>query len=167
MRLLLLIIVSVAATLMLGCEQEPSRADRLRKEAEMNGGSLYGDGIAELLRSGEDRQALAEIAAEYDSLYYDGATRFAQVSGWRSLATNAPVISIQMASDAPDGFARNIALRGDKLPKGVDIRFDQTGIVIAVTTQDGTQEHRADWAPSTIPPFGSIDLDTGKAEIKQ
>ncbi|MBZ0173318.1 MAG: hypothetical protein K8E66_13115 [Phycisphaerales bacterium] len=158
------VITATLACTLSGCERSPSRADQFREEMRLNG-SLFGDGVAEFLRSGDDRAPLSAVADEFDNLYFDGDSRFAQISVWTTMA-GKPAISVQMASDAPDGFARTIALRGEQLPRDVGVGFDATGITIAVTPRDGErQTHRADWAPGTIPPYGSIDFDKGEAEI--
>lgn len=141
-----------------------SLAGELREEMEI-AGALFSEGVIELMESGEGKAALQTVVGEHSTLFYDGDTRFAQLS--RGFTVSGPVWSLEMVPGGMDGgFARSVRLTGLESPDGVRVTFEPTAIVLtAPTASNPDASFTLDWAPGTLAPYGTIDLTTGDTEV--
>ena len=122
--------------------------------------------VGDYLQSTDDREQIAALADELDGAHFDGQSRFVYVHEW-ARPDGKTITSVGMASDLEGGYARAVSLEGDHTIQSVSVSFAPTGIVVGVTTaQSGNRDYSVEWPPSTLPPYGSINIDTGMSEVK-
>lgn len=169
-RSLSIVLSTCLATLSISaCSESAANNDdptaALRQEMRQ-AGALLMDELKPLFDTPEGKQALATIASEHPNLYFDGDARFAQTSTATSLASASPTFSVEMISNAPDGFARSIRFFGPTQPTNATVDFTPDTVVITATVNGNEQQFTAPWTPATLPPFGTIDIAAGTTDIK-
>lgn len=165
-RTMILIALSAAAALLPACTTTSSikagthaSADEpclLRARLEEYG-SLTKDQIVPLLHTTEGRETLARFADEYDTVFYDGNNRYAQIVRTQS-STVIPVLTFYFGWQHPEyTYPRRIMFMENTMADIFDVAFDNDSIRVRVTAKDQEpREYSLDWNPQEMAPWGYI-----------
>lgn len=131
-------------------------------------GSLTKDQLVPLLHSPEGRETLVRFADEYDTVYFDGHQRYAQIIRTQS-STEIPVLTFYFGWQHPDyTYPRRIMFMENTMADTFDVDFDTDSIRVLVSAPD--QEPRAytlDWNPDAMAPWGYIHTKSDRITLNE
>ncbi len=177
-----LVLIAIALVLV-GCSKKaksfkstasPEVVAELKAEMDRRDG-LMTDRVIELLKTEAGQDALAEVASQYDKLFYNGQKRFAAVSPISSSQAEH-VVGLTLYEGEQDlsfPISYTVRLLNAKMDDQFDIEFKSDSIIVTLVSADesvknqGTNSVEINWPRETLGPHGYYNFETGETDLNK
>ncbi len=150
----------------------PEVVAELKADMERRQGLMH-DRVIELLKTKAGQDALAEVAGEYDKLFYNGHKRFAIVSPISSgLAKH--VVGLRLSEGEQDlsfPISYIIQLLNATMDDQFDIEFKSDSVIVTLISESKASEGKEsksveiNWPRGTLGPHGYYNFETGETDL--
>jgi hypothetical protein len=152
----------------------PEVVAELRAEMERRDG-LLNERVIELLKDKAGQDALAELAEDYDKLFYNGDKRFVAVSPISSGAAEEVVGLNLYEGDQDFAFpiSYTILLLNASMDDQFDVEFKEESVIVTLVSADksvtdmGANSVVINWPHGTAGPYGYYNFETGETDLNK
>lgn len=137
---------------------------------------LMNDRVIELLKDKSGQDALAQLAEEYDKLFYNGHKRFASIGPMFSAFHTEPLVALTLFEGEQSlsfPITYNTRLLNATMDDQFDIEFKQDSVIVTLVSagdsarNNGTHSVEIDWPRGTLGPHGYYNFNTGETDLNK
>lgn len=172
------LILIVVALIVVGCSKKaevakstasPEVVAELKADMEQRQGLMH-DRVIELLKTKAGQDALAEVAGEYDNLFYNGHKRFAIIEPISSSQAEH-VVSLRLSEGEQDlsfPISYSIRLLNATMDDQFDVEFKSDSVIVTMKAKGKKSKSvEINWPSGTVGPYGYYDFETGETDIEK
>jgi len=173
----------VIALVLVGCSKKaesakstasPEVVAELKAEMDRRDGLLK-ERVIELLKDKAGQDALAELAEDYEKLFYNGDKRFVAVSPISSGAAEEVVGLNLYEGDQNFAFpiSYTILLLNASMDDQFDVEFKEESVIVTLVSAGKSAKRKAtnsveiDWPSGTAGPYGYYNFETGETDLNK